>query len=133
MSPVQVIKSLGASVSLVDGVLKLTGLSALDEKSAAHALEVARVCKDEILAELTAGESPPTGQAVARTIRTAGGVEMVMTHSVTPADPRKLSSLDAALAELDRFFAVAVPDGAGGWIDPAYMQKVQLKGKGGRS
>nr|WP_243360947.1 hypothetical protein [Fundidesulfovibrio terrae] len=47
-----VIKSMGASISLVDGKVRLAGLDRLDLATAVRVLEVARAHKTEIMAEL---------------------------------------------------------------------------------
>ncbi|KAF0235301.1 MAG: hypothetical protein FD177_55 [Desulfovibrionaceae bacterium] len=52
MSAAQVIESMGASVSLVGGKLKLAGLDRLDRDTAARVLDVARARRAEIVAEL---------------------------------------------------------------------------------
>lgn len=52
MSAARIIESMGASVSLVDGKLKLAGLDRLERDIAARVLDVARAHKPEIVAEL---------------------------------------------------------------------------------
>ena len=57
MSAARIIESMGASVSLVDGKLKLSGLDRLDRDTAARVLEVARARKAEIVEELREGSA----------------------------------------------------------------------------
>ena len=54
MSAARIIENMGASVSLVDGKLRLVGLDRLDWDTAARVLDVARARKAEIMAELQA-------------------------------------------------------------------------------
>ena len=103
MSAARIIQSLGASVSLTDGKLKLAGLDRLDKETAACVLEVARNHKTEIVAEL-------------RGLASAG---------LQPG----LAELDRFFATaIDHEF----PDGTKGWIDPGYLQELERKDKGKR-
>ena len=61
MIHVRKLKSLGASVSHVDGKLKISGLDRLDRDTAVRLLTLAHNYKNEILAELRGqiGKAPP--------------------------------------------------------------------------
>ena len=61
MSAARIIENMGASVSLVDGKLRLVGLDRLDRDTAARVLDVARARKAEIVAELQ-NDTERTGQ-----------------------------------------------------------------------
>ena len=93
MNAARAIEDMGASVSLVCGKVKVAGLDRLDKETAVRVLDVARSHRAELLTELAGGAAASPG----------------------PSDHAR------ALAEVDRFFATAVDDGAGGWADPGYL------------
>lgn len=99
MNAARVIEDMGASVSLVDDKVILRGLDKLDKETAARVLDVARAHRAELVMELAGGASASSG----------------------PSDQA------LARAELDRFFATAVDDGAGGWADPGYQTGLETR------